>query len=310
MENLNGLKIFVRVSETLSFVETGRQLGLSASAIGKAIARLEHRLGVRLLNRNTHDVSLTAEGLLFLRRSRRILSEVELAAQELSESRQSVGGPMRISIPTWATTFMPIFARFIQAFPKLKLELDLSDRLVDIVAEGYDLVIRTGEIQSSSMMTKSLDSFRHVLVASPTYLATHGIPHSPASLQAHLCLHRRHPETGQIEPWPLFDGDANLDLELPIAAIANSVDARIELAEHGAGIACVPAICVDRQLEDGRLISLLDSSIRNAGALHLLWASGATPSRNVRALIDYLTQAGLNERLGSALSIRDDLSTV
>lgn len=294
MENFGGLKIFVRVAETLSFVEAGHHLGLSASAIGKAVARLEQRLGARLLNRTTHNVSLTAEGALFLDRARRVLSEIELATQELSQARRSVRGPLRVTLPTWATGFMPIFARFMQVYPEVRLELDLSDRLVDLVGDGYHLAIRAGEIRDSSLVTRTVGRFRHTLIASPSYLAARGIPGSPESLLGHRCLHRRHPETGAIETWPLARNGVNLDLDLPIAAVANGVEARIDLAEQGAGIACVPSIAVTRRIEDGRLLSVLEGSVRDAGVLRLLWAGGANPSHNVRALVDFIVEAGVS----------------
>jgi DNA-binding transcriptional LysR family regulator len=290
MENLGGLRIFVEVVETRSFVDAGRRLGLSASAIGKAVARLEQRLGVRLLNRTTHYISVTAEGLLFLDRARRILAEIGLATQELSEARRSVRGPLRVTLPTWATNYMPIFGRFMQAYPEVRLDLDLSDRLVDLVGEGYDLAIRAGELRDSSLMTRTVGRFRHALVASPAYLAIHGIPDRPENLLHHRCLHRRHPEMGTIDPWPLAWDGVDLDLDLPIAAVANSVEARLALAEQGAGIACVPSIAVTRQIEDGRLLSILEGNMRDAGSLRLLWV-GSAPSHTVRALVDFVIQA-------------------
>ncbi|MCF1496348.1 LysR family transcriptional regulator [Agrobacterium vitis] len=249
MENLGGLKIFVRVADTLSFVEAGRQLGLSASAVGKAVARLEQRIGARILHRTTHSVSLTTEGTLFLDRARRILSEIELAAQELSEAGQNVRGPMKVSLPTWAMSFMPIFRRFMQVYPEVRL-----------------------------------------------YLAAHSIPASPEDLLNHRCLHRRHPGSGLIDAWPLARDGVNLDLDLPVALIANSVEARIELAEQGAGIACVPSIAVSRLIEDGRLLSVLGENVRDAGVLRLLWPAGAAPSRNVAVLVDFVAQASVSQK--------------
>lgn len=296
MENLGGLKIFVRVADTLSFVEAGRQLGLSASAIGKAVARLEQRIGARLLHRTTHSVSLTMEGTLFLDRARRILSEMELAAQELSEAGHKVRGPMKVSLPTWAMSFMPIFRRFMQVYSEVRLELELTDRLVDIVGEGYDLAIRTGEVRDSSLMTRIVGRFRHTIIAAPSYLAAHSIPASPEDLLNHRCLHRRHPGSGLIDAWPLARDGVNLNLDLPVALIANSVEARIELAEQGAGIACVPSIAVSRLIEDGRLLSILEGNVRDAGVLRLLWPAGAAPSRNVGVLVDFVAQASVSQK--------------
>lgn len=296
MENFSGLKVFAEVAETCSFVEAGRRLGLSASAIGKAVARLEHRLGARLFQRSTHHVRLTAEGGLFLDRCRRILAEMELAAQELSEARGAIRGPLRVSLPSWALTFMPTFRRFMQAYPDVRLDLDLSDRLVDLVEEGYDLAIRTGDVRDSRLTTRMIGRFRHAIVASPAYLASHGVPQRPEDLLDHLCLHRRHPQTGAVDAWPLASHGEDIQLDLPVKAIIDSVEARIELAAEGAGIACVPSIAVIRPIEDGRLVSLLLDHVRDWGVFRLLWAGGGNVSRNVRALVDFVVQSSASQK--------------
>ncbi len=296
MENFTGLKVFATVAETCSFVEAGRRLGLSASAIGKAVARLEQRLGARLLQRSTHHMRLTGEGALFLDRCRRILGEMELAAQELSEARGTVRGPVRVSLPSWALTFMPTFRRFMQAYPDVRLDLDLSDRLVDLLGEGYDLAIRTGDIGDSRLTTRTIGRFRHAVVASPAYLASHGVPQRPEDLFGHLCLHRRHPQTGAIEAWPLAGRSEDVRLDLPVKAIIDSVEARIELAAEGAGIACVPAIAVARPIEEGRLIGLLQDHVEDRGAFRLLWAGGENVSRAVRTLVDFVVRSSTSQK--------------
>jgi DNA-binding transcriptional LysR family regulator len=295
MESFNGLKVFVQAAETRSFVEAGRHLGLSASAIGKSIARLEERLGARLFHRSTHSVSLTPEGKLFLDRCQRILSEMELATQEISQTRMAVRGTMRVSLPTWATIFMPVFARFMQIYPDVRLELDLSDRLVDVIDEGYDLVIRTGEIRDSRLMSRTVGRFRHTIVASPAYLAAHGIPQFPEDLHAHLCLHRRHPESGKIDIWPLARDGLDLNLDLPVAAVVNTVEARIELADQDAGISCVPSVSVAPHIARGRLVPLLQDCVREAGVFRLLWPATGSPSHNIRTLVDFIAHSAATE---------------
>jgi DNA-binding transcriptional LysR family regulator len=289
MENFSGLRVFAQAAETLSFVEAGRRLGLSASAVGKAVSRLEQRLGARLFHRSTHHVRLTTEGALFLERCRRILDELDRAGREIADARKAVRGPLRVSLPSWATTIMPVFRRFLQVYPEVRLELDLTDRLVDVIAEGYDLVIRTGQAQDSRLMTRLLGRFRHAIVAAPAYVAGHGLPREPEDLREHLCLHGRHPQTGGIEPWPLVRDGVDLDLDLPVTAIVNSAEARLALAEDGAGVACVPASLAARPFAEGRLIALLSDRVRDAGELRLLWPVGEQHS--VRALVDFIVQS-------------------
>jgi DNA-binding transcriptional LysR family regulator len=290
MESFSALKVFAQTAEAGSFVGAGRRIGLSASAVGKSIARLEERFGVRLFHRSTHSVTLTPEGVLFLDRCRRILAEMESATQELSLSHMAVRGPIRVSLPTWAVFFMPTFGKFMQAYPAARLDIDLTDRLVDLIGEGYDLVLRTGDVRDSRLMGRVIGRFKHAIVASPSYLAVHGTPERPEDLRSHLCLHRRHPETGKIDAWPLARGDADHALDLPVAAVVNTVEARIELAERGAGIACVPADAVAAQIGDGRLQTLLDGHLLDAGTIRLLWPADLKTAYNIRTLIDFIVE--------------------
>ncbi len=136
MDSLNGFMVFVQVAETRSFVAAGRLLGVSASAVGKSVARLEEKLGVRLFHRSTRSVTLTAEGTLFLERSRRILAEIEAAEQELSQASSAPRGRLRVSLPLVSSLVLPVLGEFMATYPDIELDLDFSDRLVDVIEEG------------------------------------------------------------------------------------------------------------------------------------------------------------------------------
>lgn len=146
MDKLNGITVFVQVAESRSFVAAGRLLGVSASAVGKSIARMEEKLGARLFHRNTRSINLTSEGSLFLERCRRVLNELEAAEQELSGSRETPRGKLRISLPLLGNVLFMQLSRFMQRYPEIQLELDFTDRLVDVVEEGFDAVVRTGQL--------------------------------------------------------------------------------------------------------------------------------------------------------------------
>lgn len=288
MDRLGALNVFVQAAETRSFVAAGRQLGVSASAVGKAVARLEERLGVRLFHRSTRSMTLTPEGRLFLERCRRIFGEVEAAEQELSQVTAAPRGVLRVSLPLFGTLLMPTLASFMRAYPEIRMELDFTDRLVDVIEEGFDAVIRTGAASDSRLMSRKLGTFRHRLVASPDYLARHGRPKVPEDLRTHACLHHRHPVTGKLEPWPLLrDGDGP-DLELPATIIASTVEARIYLAEQGFGIACLPPFAIERQLAEGRLVSILEDGVSDVGTLRVLWPASRILSPKVRVFVDFL----------------------
>ena len=203
MENLGGFVVFVQVAETRSFVAAGRALGLSASAIGKRIARLEARLNVRLFHRSTRSITLTAEGTRFLERCRRVIAELDAAEQELTQSVEAPRGRLRVSLPTIGTLLLPVLADFMAAYPEIELDIDFSDRIVDVIDEGFDVVLRTGHPTDSRLSSRLLGHFRQHLVASPDYLERHGTPRTPADLAQHRCLHYRFPSSGKLEIWPL-----------------------------------------------------------------------------------------------------------
>jgi DNA-binding transcriptional LysR family regulator len=142
MDSLNGFVVFVQVAEMRSFVAAGRHLGVSASAVGKSIARLEDKLGVRLFHRSTRSITLTAEGHLLLERSRRILAEIEAAQQELTQAAERPVGRLRLSLPLVGSLVLPVLGDFMRQYPQIQLDLEFTDRMVDVIAEGYDAVLR------------------------------------------------------------------------------------------------------------------------------------------------------------------------
>ena len=160
MDSLGALNAFVQAAEARSFTIAGRQLGVSSSAIGKAVARMEERLSVRLFHRSTRSITLTAEGALFLERCRRIFSEIEAAELELSQTREAPRGTLRVSLPLAATLMMPTLVAFMRAYPEIILDLDFSDRVVDVIEEGFDAVVRFADVADSRLMSRALGTYR------------------------------------------------------------------------------------------------------------------------------------------------------
>lgn len=288
MDNLNGFVVFVRVAETRSFVAASRLLGVSASAIGKSVARLEEKLGVRLFHRSTRSVTLTAEGTLFLERSRRILAEIEAAELELSQATAAPRGRLRVSLPVVSSLVLPVLGEFMREYPAIELDLDFTDRLVDVIEEGFDVVVRTGNPTDSRLSARKLGHFNSMLVASPEYLARRGIPNVPADLLEHTCLHYRLPHTGKLEPWALRQAPRDPELEIPTSMICNNIETRVCFALQGLGIAYLPEFAIAEPLADGRLRSILADRVERAGVFHVLWPASRHPSPKVRALVDFL----------------------
>lgn len=288
MDRLGSLNAFVQAAESRSFVAAGRQLGVSSSAIGKAVARLEERLGVRLFHRSTRSITLTTEGAQFLDRCRRIFCEIEAAELELSQAQGAPRGKLRVSLPLVCMLITPAIGAFMRAYPEIEMDLDFTDRLVDVIDEGFDAVIRTGETRDSRLMTRTLGSFSHRLVGSPDYFAHHGVPQHPQELKAHACLHHKYPSTGKLERWPLRSGDENAEISLPVTATASTIEPLICLAEQGFGIACLPQFAVHRPLSEGTLITVLDGHIQDVGEFRILWPSSRHPSPKVKAFVDFM----------------------
>lgn len=288
MGSLNGFVVFVQVAETRSFVAAGRLLGVSASAIGKSMARLEEKLGVRLFHRSTRSVTLTAEGTLFLERSRRILAEIEAAELELSQASAAPRGRLRVSLPLVSSLVLPVLGEFMRAYPAIELDLDFTDRLVDVIEEGFDAVVRTGDPADSRLSARRLGSFRSMLVASPDYLARRGTPKVPADLLEHSCLHYRFPNSGKLETWALRRAAGEPELPLPTSMICNNIETRVCFALQGLGIAYLPDFSIREPLADGRLRPILTDHVEHAGVFHVLWPASKHPSPKVRALVDFL----------------------
>ncbi|WP_437615851.1 LysR family transcriptional regulator [Erwinia sp. V71] len=285
MESLNRVVVFVQVAETRSFVAAGRLLGISASAVGKSIARMEERLGVRLFHRSTRSITLTAEGNLFLQRCRRILSEIEAAESELTESAAVPRGKLHISLPLVSGLVLPVLGDFMQQYPQVELDLDFSDRMVDVIGEGYDAVVRTGIPADSRLSARKLGDFRSLLVASPAYLARQGTPVTPEDLRQHICMHYRFPHSGKLEEWSFRDRTVN---DLPQSMICNNIETRVCFALKGLGIAYLPDFAVNTLLAEGKLCEILPDFVERHGVFHILWPASKHPSPKVRALIDFL----------------------
>lgn len=290
MDSLNGFVVFVQVAEARSFVGAGRLLGVSASAVGKSVARLEDKLGVRLFHRSTRSVTLTSEGSLFLERSRRILAEIEAAELELSQANAAPRGRLRVSLPLVSSLILPVLGEFMRAYPDIELDLDFSDRLVDVIEEGFDAVVRTGEPADSRLTARRLGTFRSVLVASPDYLARRGVPMTPSDLLQHTCLHYRFPNSGKLEPWALQALPDTPELLLPVSMVCNNIETRVCFALQGLGIAYLPDFAVQALLAEGRLLPVLPSHVQRTGVFHVLWPASKHASPKVRALVAFLSE--------------------
>lgn len=294
MDSIAALSAFVRAADARSFTAAGRQLGVSSSAVGKAVARLEDRLGVRLLHRSTRSITLTHEGSVFLESCRRIFSEIETVEREFAQSTGKPSGTLRVSLPASlpaeGTLVLPAVTGFMRAYPDVHLDIDFTDHLVDVIEGGYDVVIRTGEPDDSRLMARTLGTYKFLVVGSPHYLNKNSFPETPADLMNHSCLYHRYPTSGKLHRWPFRRSDDGQDINLPIYAAVNAVWPLIVMVEQGLGLACLPDFAVRRQVADGSLVSVLEDHIDHSGVFRAVWPSSRYLPPKTRAFIDYLAE--------------------
>ncbi|MDI5929370.1 LysR family transcriptional regulator [Rhizobium leguminosarum] len=290
IESLSGLVAFSIAVETGSFAAAGRKLGLSASAVGKAVERLEARLGLRLLNRTTRSLAVTGEGDILYRYVSRILKELQDAEQELHLVQKAPRGRLKVSVPTvlGRKIVMPALLDFRTRFPEVTTEISLDDVKVDIIEGGYDVVLRLGELDDSTLRARRIGPHTFTTCASPGYLAHRGIPQSPADLHNHCCIYYRFPTTGRPEVWAF----KNSPHATPIkpSTILNDGEALASAALGGLGIIQVPSYLVSDDIAAGRLQAILADYTDERGSVSLVWPPMSARAPKVRAFIDFMAE--------------------
>ncbi|MFZ4833058.1 LysR family transcriptional regulator [Rouxiella sp. Mn2063] len=288
MDNLNGMLAFVRAAESKSFAAAGVRLCVSASAVGKSVARLEARLNVRLFNRSTRRISLTDEGQLFFERCQQIVNQVEEAELEMSRAVGQPRGRLRVSLPAIGyRMLLPYLPEFRQRYPHIDLDLDFSDRMVDLIDEGVDVAIRSGELTNSQMMSRRLGPFRFVIVGSPAYFAQRSLPLKPQDLYQHDCLGYRFPNGGQLQRWEML-GDTPLDLSYSVSS--NNLESLLQAALQGLGLIYAPEFLAREYLASGALVSVLAEQLDFVGKFSLVWPSSRHLLPKIRVFIDFLSE--------------------
>ncbi|SDH84824.1 LysR family transcriptional regulator [Pseudomonas panipatensis] len=291
MDQLTALRVFRNVVEQGGFAAAARKLGLSPAAISKNIGELEAHLATRLLNRTTRRMSLTEAGRQYYQQLARILDDLDDADRSLGPLRDHLSGTLRVSAPmTFSleclTRHIPVF---LERHPQLALDLQLDDRRVDIVKEGFDLAIRgSDQLQDSSLVARHLTTLEHVICASPAYFQRHGQPHRPEDLQQHQCL--RFSLSGHANTWTF--GKNGKDVTVPVKGryqVSSSLAIRDAL-RAGLGLSLVPLAYVREDLERGVLQSALDDWTKVRIQVHALYPSARYLNPKVRAFIDFLLE--------------------
>lgn len=289
MDSLTGLMAFVRTADLGSFVAAGRVLGLSASAVGKAVSKLEQQLETRLFQRSTRSLRLTEEGRAFHERCRSILDDLDDARAMLARTMEIPRGRLRISTPIVSYhLLLPVLPEFMARYPEIEVDLDFSDRIVDLIDEGVDVAIRSGDLPDSRLMARALRPFQMLLCAAPAYLERHGTPTCPRDLDGHLGIRFRYPNSGKIQAWPLTLLPGEPELRARTVLTCNNMEALRGATVAGLGIGCMPDFLAREPLANGALRPLLEDRIDAPGQFSLIWPSNRNLSPKVRVFVDFI----------------------
>ncbi len=289
MDRLLAMHLFVRVAELSSFSAVAQQMGLARSAVTRQIAALERHLGTKLMVRSTRRLMLTSEGAAYLEKCRVILNLVEAAETEVAEKRQTPRGMIRISLPlTYGLMRVaPLLMEFARRYPEVQLDMDYTDRRVNLIEEAIDLSIRITARLGATEIARRIGTSQMSAVASPGYLAEHGTPRHPSELVHHECL--SYTTTNESKQTWSFDVKGVVT-PFPIRARihSNNGEALNDAVERGLGIALQPDFIIEKALQSGKVVTILaDFALPELGIYAMLPSNRQVPHR-VRVLMDYL----------------------
>ena len=292
MDKLRGMETFIAVVECGSFTDAASRLEMSAVMVGKYIALTERELGTRLLERNTRRQSLTDAGRVYYEEAKRVLDQVAIAESSVERLRLAPAGTLRISAPTsfGACVIAPLTASFLQAWPDVRIELDLTNRMVDLVDEGFDLAIRIGDIHHTDLVAKYLCPYRMVICAAPAYLARHGTPVVPADLVDHLCL--SHTVWTARNEWTLPGAQDAVRWKRDAILRCNDGYGLRMAAIAGAGLLLQPEVLLSEALASGKLVRVLEAYTPHPRPVHLLWRQDLRPLPKLTRFVEHVLKEG------------------
>lgn len=289
MDRLRCMQAFVAVADLGSFTRAAEKLDVSAVMVGKYVQQLEAHLGTALLQRNTRRQRLTEAGTAYLAGCRQVLEQVQHVEANVAGLQLQPRGLLRISAPsTWGSCVLaPTLASLLEAQPLVNIELDLSNRTVDLIEDGFDAAIRVGPLPSREVVARPLPPYAMSLCASPDYLRRKGTPHDPADLARHECLSHLSWRGGH--GWRLATGDA-VDWEPRARLSSNDGQALRQAALAGAGLVLQPTALLGEDIAAGRLVSVLDEHVPVARPMHLIYLPDRRPRPRLQCFVEFLME--------------------
>src|SRR5215472_15404092 len=289
MDRITSMQAFVQVVDSGSFAGAARRLSVSPAVVTGAVQSLEKRLGVQLLNRTTRKVNLTEAGRGFYERCSRILAEIDEAESLASALQASPRGVLRLNTSVaLARLVTPLIGAYVALYPQVSFELVMSDHMVDLVEEGFELALRTGPLPDSSLRVRRLGIGRMVLCAAPHYVARHGTPEHPVDLARHNCLVYVNSDLGGR--WRLSGPDGEHEVGVSGNLRSNSIEGLRSAALAGLGAALLPTIIVADDLKAGALVELLPPYSTSEVVVQAVYPPGRHVSAKVRTFLDFLVE--------------------
>ena len=289
MDRLTRIRAFIHVVETGSFSTASERLGLSRAAVSKYVSQLEDFLGGRLLNRTTRHVSPTESGRIYYERCREILQNLEEADGLVSGLSGQPKGTLRVTCPTYFASrhLLPLIEKFNQLYPDLKVEIMCTERIVDLVDEGYDLAIRMTKAPDQGLIARRLARCRHIVVASPAYLAKNPVPQVPQDLPQHRCVVFSYHTTSI---WPFTKDDGDYSVKVSAALKTNNPDILLESTILGMGITLMPTFLASDAILEGKLRLVLREYQTIDLDIYAVYASRHYLPVKIRVFVDFLKE--------------------
>lgn len=307
LDRLRSMQVFVRVVETGGLRKAAETLSLPPSAVTATIQKLETYLEVKLLNRTTRSIALTADGEAYFERCQRILAEIEETEAALRNDRKRPRGKLRIDMPGSIGTdlVIPRLRDFTDIYPEIELAIGLSDRLVDLIQDGVDCVIRTGELQDSSLVARRIGTYQWLTCAAPAYLERYGEPRDVGALDRHRSVGYFSSRTGRIEPWIFTADGVATPIAVPSSVSVNETSGYLALGLEGFGLIRLADYIVEPHLRSGRLREVLREARPAPVPISILYPPTRHLAGPVRAFVDWasaLFAERLHEPMGADIT--------
>jgi LysR family transcriptional regulator, regulator for bpeEF and oprC len=292
MNKLQAMEVFVRVVETGNMTRAAESLGIPKATATTLIQQLEAALGVKLLNRTTRSVSVTTDGSAYYERCLAVLAQIRDTEESLAHRHATPGGRLHVSVPTLMarSVIVPALPTFFARYPDIELLLGCSERRADLIEEGIDCAVWSGELEDSRLVARRVGQLSFATCASPAYVAKHGQPRHPNELATHRCINHFSPRTGQVFDWVFAKNAVRIQTSLRGHIALDDENSYVAAAEAGLGIAQIPAFVLKEALERGSLDLVLGDWFPEPVPLNVVYPENRHLSNKIRVFVDWIAE--------------------